>query len=144
MNTCVSNIRITTEQKLKYENDANRKDLAQMRAEIDFDVLANLNKNSSNNTSHGFDTVFNCIVICLLIFGGSCKYLKYLLYCPDVVLVRCVKSIRTWTLIDNVLQVFSNNIHICLNLVCRTPILAQAVSHETRHCHERTIHCRKN
>ena len=40
---------------MKYENDANRKDLTQMRAEIDFEVLANLNKNSSNNTSSGFD-----------------------------------------------------------------------------------------
>ena len=58
MNTCVSNIRITTEQKMKYENDANRKDLTQMRAEIDFEVLANLNKNSSNNTSSGFDINF--------------------------------------------------------------------------------------
>ena len=36
---------------MKYENDPSRKDLATMRAEIDFDVLASLNKNSSNNTS---------------------------------------------------------------------------------------------
>jgi hypothetical protein len=39
LNTCVSNIRITNEQKEAYENDPNKRSLDEIMAEIDFNVL---------------------------------------------------------------------------------------------------------
>ena len=44
LNTCVSNIRITKEQKEKYETDAAKRPLSDLRAEIDFTILKNLQK----------------------------------------------------------------------------------------------------
>ena len=46
MNTCISNIRITSEQKSKYESDPGRKGISELRSEINFQVLADLTKPS--------------------------------------------------------------------------------------------------
>ena len=46
LNTCISNIRITAEQKSKYESDPGRKGISELRSEINFQVLADLTKPS--------------------------------------------------------------------------------------------------
>jgi len=44
LNTCISNIRITSEQKSKFESDPCRKGISELRSEINFQVLADLTK----------------------------------------------------------------------------------------------------